>query len=177
MDYSLNMQEILRVLDISQAEMAMNLGISRQHMNNIIKGRSKFTNKLLYLLNKIYNVNLNFLFRGEGSILCEASSEQPLLEDVPISEIKPKSVNLTPRELTILRAISMGMSNNEISRNYVISLSTVKKHIASIMCKLNVKNRLQAAVVGFYLYSNDDLTSCYHCNTIQEKGNIINAEK
>lgn len=60
MDYSLNMQEILRVLDISQAEMAMNLGISRQHMNNIIKGRSKFTNKQLYLLNKIYNVNLIF---------------------------------------------------------------------------------------------------------------------
>ena len=40
------------------------------------------------------------------------------------------------------------MSNEEIARDLHLSEATVKKHLGSIMTKLHVRNRVQAAVLG-----------------------------
>lgn len=51
---------------------------------------------------------------------------------------------LSKREYVVLQAIINGLSNQEISDNYYISMSTVKTHVNRIFSKLNVKNRSQA---------------------------------
>ena len=51
--------------------------------------------------------------------------------------------NISPREQEIIRLISRGKSNQEISDLLFISLQTVKHHIHSIYRKLNVSNRVQ----------------------------------
>jgi LuxR family maltose regulon positive regulatory protein len=51
---------------------------------------------------------------------------------------------LTPREQEVLRLLAEGTSNQEISRQLVVSLATAKKHVASILSKLGAENRTQA---------------------------------
>ena len=51
---------------------------------------------------------------------------------------------LTPREIEILRLIAAGMRNQEIADRLVISLSTVKRHIANTYGKLGVDHRTEA---------------------------------
>lgn len=58
----------------------------------------------------------------------------------------PYPSNLTGRELEVLTLIVNGMSNKEISQDLCISLHTVKAHVCSIIQKLSVDDRTQAAV-------------------------------
>jgi DNA-binding NarL/FixJ family response regulator len=57
-------------------------------------------------------------------------------------------VPLSPRELEILTCLTMGMSNKEIAAHLNISQQTVKNHMTSIMTKLNVSDRTQAALTA-----------------------------
>ena len=52
---------------------------------------------------------------------------------------------LTLREVEVLRLMAQGASNAEIAAQLVISIHTVKKHVASILAKLNVASRAGAA--------------------------------
>lgn len=54
--------------------------------------------------------------------------------------------NLTSREAQILKLITQGCSNNEIAKELVVSINTTKAHVASILQKLEVDDRLQAAL-------------------------------
>jgi DNA-binding NarL/FixJ family response regulator len=54
--------------------------------------------------------------------------------------------NLSARELEVLGLMAEGKSNHEIAEALVISPSTVHNHISSILMKLQVENRVQAAV-------------------------------
>jgi two-component system nitrate/nitrite response regulator NarL len=53
-------------------------------------------------------------------------------------------VGLTERELTLLRALSRGLSNKQISKELWISEQTVKFHVSNIYRKLDVSNRAGA---------------------------------
>jgi len=53
---------------------------------------------------------------------------------------------LTSREIEILSLISMGSNNEEIADKMCISTNTVKTHLYNIFKKINVENRLQAAL-------------------------------
>lgn len=55
---------------------------------------------------------------------------------------------LTNREREVLALIVQGESNEEISRELTVSLFTVKSHVRSILTKLNVENRRDAAKVA-----------------------------
>lgn len=58
------------------------------------------------------------------------------------------SNSLTARELQVLRLITLGYSNSQIAKILNITLHTVKAHIQAIFYKLQVKNRVQAAVIA-----------------------------
>jgi DNA-binding NarL/FixJ family response regulator len=53
---------------------------------------------------------------------------------------------LSERELEVLRLIAIGKDNAEIARELFISPKTVKNHISNILMKLQIENRIQAAV-------------------------------
>ena len=57
-------------------------------------------------------------------------------------------IPLSPRELEILEFVTNGMSNKEIANRLGISQQTVKNHMTSILKKLNVQDRTQAAVTA-----------------------------
>lgn len=61
-------------------------------------------------------------------------------------DIKYKDYDLTAREAQILKLVTEGHSNMEIAQRLVISVNTTKAHIASILQKLEVDDRLQAAL-------------------------------
>lgn len=54
-------------------------------------------------------------------------------------------VELTTRELEVLRELVKGASNREISDHLVIAENTVKNHVRNILSKLDLKNRREAA--------------------------------
>jgi DNA-binding NarL/FixJ family response regulator len=54
--------------------------------------------------------------------------------------------DLTERELSVLRLVVAGLGNHEIADQLYISENTVKNHVASILVKLGVDNRVQATV-------------------------------
>lgn len=56
--------------------------------------------------------------------------------------------SLTPREGEVLALLGLGLTNREISRRLVISEKTVKHHVGSILRKLAVADRTQAAIVA-----------------------------
>ncbi|WP_028603182.1 LuxR C-terminal-related transcriptional regulator [Ottowia thiooxydans] len=57
-------------------------------------------------------------------------------------------MNLTARQLDVLRAMASGSSNKEIARTMGISPATVKKHLEAVFAKLGATNRLQAAMLA-----------------------------
>jgi len=57
-------------------------------------------------------------------------------------------IPLSPREMEILKYVTHGMSNQEVALELNISQQTVKNHMTSILRKLNVKDRTQAAVTA-----------------------------
>jgi NarL family two-component system response regulator LiaR len=55
---------------------------------------------------------------------------------------------LSPRELEVLTALAHGRSNRQIARALSISEETVKAHVSSILAKLQLADRTQAAIFG-----------------------------
>jgi DNA-binding NarL/FixJ family response regulator len=62
----------------------------------------------------------------------------------PVAEL----AELTERELDVLRAMARGMSNSEIGRELYLAETTVKTHVARILAKLGVRDRVQAVVIA-----------------------------
>jgi DNA-binding NarL/FixJ family response regulator len=56
---------------------------------------------------------------------------------------------LTDREEQILATVARGRTNSEIARELHISLSTVKSHVANLMTKLGVRNRVEIAIWAY----------------------------
>jgi DNA-binding NarL/FixJ family response regulator len=85
--------------------------------------------------------------RGESSISPRIASQLVRrLREPPEVEPHPIGAELTPRELEVLELLSKGVDNPGIARALHLSQHTVKTYVSSILVKLQVENRIQAAV-------------------------------
>jgi len=63
----------------------------------------------------------------------------------PAQPVEP----LTDREEQVLATVARGLTNSEIAAELYITLSTVKTHVASLMAKLGVRNRVEIALWAY----------------------------
>ena len=92
------------------------------------------------LLDAVYSV-----VRGERYIQKNIESKFNSYKELLNSD-RNKIVQLTTRELEVLKKLTVGMLNKEIATNLNISERTVKNHIFSIFKKIEVTDRTQAAI-------------------------------
>lgn len=64
----------------------------------------------------------------------------------PAADRPKTSEPLTAREVEVIRLMALGLGNQEIADELVISESTVRNHVSSILSKLHLANRTQAAL-------------------------------
>jgi DNA-binding NarL/FixJ family response regulator len=75
-------------------------------------------------------------------VVLSAATQENVLSEGP----QKGDYNLTSREAQILKLITEGYSNNEIAKELFVSINTTKAHVANILQKLEVDDRLQAAL-------------------------------
>jgi len=87
-----------------------------------------------------------------GDALLAPSVTRALIEE--FARLQPSSQNataqeLTPRELEVFDLMARGKSNTEIAENFVLSETTIKTHVARILMKLDLRDRVQAVVLAY----------------------------
>ncbi len=77
--------------------------------------------------------------------LVERYATQPATPDVDTTKLN----RLTAREREVLRLIAHGMSNAEIATHLTVAESTIKTHVANVLMKLHLRDRVQAVVAAY----------------------------
>lgn len=86
---------------------------------------------------------------ARGESLLEPRIAARLVREVREASPRPKPLHqLSPREVEVLAVLARGRSNREIARSLAISEETVKAHVSSILGKLRLADRTQAAIFG-----------------------------
>ena len=91
---------------------------------------------------------------ARGDALLDPSITRAVIEDYArrprrTDDLAEKLNSLTTRELEVLRLVARGRSNAEIAADLVVSDGTVKTHVARILQKLSVRDRVQAVIVAY----------------------------
>jgi DNA-binding NarL/FixJ family response regulator len=89
-----------------------------------------------------------------GEALLAPAITQRLIEDfcrgpAPGSPAPEPAGNITERELGVMRLVAQGLSNAEIAAKLYLSEATIKSHIARILAKLDLRDRVQIAVYAY----------------------------
>ena len=83
-----------------------------------------------------------------GHVLLQQEIAGALLSDDEPGGGTGRGNSLTEREREVLGLIGLGLSNAQISRRLYLSTSTVKDYVSTVLAKLGVDNRTQAAVIA-----------------------------
>jgi DNA-binding NarL/FixJ family response regulator len=88
-----------------------------------------------------------------GDALLDPSITRAVVEEFarrPLrTDLAGKLEDLTAREREVLELLARGLSNGEIAARFVLSEGTVKTHVASILRKLGLRDRVQAVIYAY----------------------------
>jgi DNA-binding NarL/FixJ family response regulator len=89
-----------------------------------------------------------------GEALLAPTITRRLIEDYcnrppPSAGLPDAAGDLSPRELDVVRLLARGLSNAEIAGELIVSEATVKSHVARILSKLRLRDRVQAVVFAY----------------------------
>lgn len=118
---------------------------------------------LSYLLKDIEPIKLAEAIRKASvnqAVLAPQVAERILAEMQGASlDTRLARIQLSQRELEVLKLIAAGMSNQEISQQLAIAIKTVRCHVSNILSKLHLRDRTQAAVMAWQqgLVNSDSL--------------------
>ncbi|MCB9077767.1 MAG: response regulator transcription factor [Anaerolineaceae bacterium] len=116
-----------------------------------------------YTLKEVDSHNLieAIRFVSQGGMSLHPQAAQFLFRSAKLAEPEPtEEINLTDRELNVLELITQGLSNKKIAEQLNLSIGTIKSHVSSILSKLNVTSRTEAAVKATQLEIVDE--KVYH---------------
>jgi len=88
---------------------------------------------------------------GQG-LICPDVTRRLITEFAASSELTQADARidaLTPREREVLMLMARGLSNADLGHELVLEPSTVKKHVANVLSKLDLKSRAQAVVFAY----------------------------
>ena len=86
----------------------------------------------------------------EGDALLAPASTRKLIEQAARPPaISPALDQLTTREHDVLQLLARGLTNAEIAAKLVVEPSTVKSHVASLLSKLDLRDRVHAVVYAY----------------------------
>jgi DNA-binding NarL/FixJ family response regulator len=89
---------------------------------------------------------------AEGGSLFAPAVTRRLIEEFarrPQPTTPPALATLTERETEVLRLVARGLSNQEIGAELFVSENTVKTHVARVLMKLGLRDRVQAVVLAY----------------------------
>jgi len=85
-----------------------------------------------------------------GSLFAPAVTRRLIERFAAVQATAPPSLDeLTDRELEVLRLVARGYSNAEVASTLVVSEHTVKTHVAHVLRKLDLRDRVQAVVLAY----------------------------
>ena len=90
---------------------------------------------------------------ADGEALLAPSITRRLIEEFARGggpAVPPPGLDeLTPRELDVFKQVARGLSNAEIAGELIVSETTVKTHVARMLMKLGLRDRVQAVVLAY----------------------------
>lgn len=101
-------------------------------------------------LNHLINIlNNKPVVRNEKNLINKSNQvEVEFVKNIEHNSYKQRLEPLTPRELEVLDEISKGKSNKAIAYDLSITDATVKLHVKSLLKKLEINSRVEAAIIG-----------------------------
>ena len=81
-----------------------------------------------------------------GGVVLAPQVASTVMSEVSRGRAAPGAQELTRRELEVLRLLARGLSNRELAEELFVSEKTVKTHVSSILSKLGLADRTQAAL-------------------------------
>ena len=86
----------------------------------------------------------------DGDALLAPASTRRLIEQAARpAPVVPALEELTARERDVLRLLARGMTNAEIAAELVLTENTIKTHVAHVLSKLGLRDRVQAVVLAY----------------------------
>ena len=125
------------MLTVSEQDQDVQNALKAQARGYVLKGVA--SEELLRILQEIHRGNSYIPSNLAANLLMRSSD----------SKNTPEEFDLNDRERQILEKLAAGMSNREIAEQIFLSEKTIKHYMTNIMHKLQVSNRVQAAIKAY----------------------------